>query len=72
MVPVLPLGPGEVDPLVVQVKKLLAHVEDYTDEYSTSLVERVRGFQLLVGLEPDGFLTEETLIALGLDGRLRG
>ena len=69
---ILPLGPGDVDPLVVDVKKALVHVEDYTDEYSTSLVERVRGFQLLVGLEPDGFLTEETLIALGLDGSLRG
>lgn len=68
----LPLGPGDRDPLVVGVKKALAHVEDYTDEYSTSLVERVRGFQLLVGLEPDGFLTEETLIALGMDGSLRG
>jgi len=72
MEPVLPLGPGDRDPLVVSVKKALAHVEDYTDEYSTSLVERVRGFQLLVGLEADGFLSEETLIALGLDGSLRG
>ena len=69
---ILPLGPGDVDPLVVSVKKALAHVEDYTDEYSISLVERVRGFQLLVGLEADGFLTEETLIALGMDGSLRG
>ena len=72
MEPVLPLGPGDVDPLVVSVKKALAHVEDYTDEYSISLVERVRGFQLLVGLEADGFLTEDTLIALGMDGSLRG
>ena len=69
---ILPLGPGDVDPLVVSVKKALAHVEDYTDEYSTSLVERVRGFQCLIGVEADGFLTEETLIALGMDGSLRG
>ena len=68
----LPLGPGDRDPLVVSVKKALSHVEDYTDEYSTSLAERVRGFQLLVGLEPDGFLSEETLLALGFDGNLRG
>jgi murein L,D-transpeptidase YcbB/YkuD len=72
MDPVLPLGPGDCDPLVVKVKKVLAHVEDYTDEYSTSLVERVRGFQLLVGLDPDGFLDEATLVALGLPGDLRG
>ncbi len=72
MVPVMPLGPGDFDPLVVQVKKVLAHVEDYADECCASVVERVRGFQLLVGLDPDGFLDEATLVALGLPGDLRG
>ena len=68
----LPLGPGDRDPLVISVKKALAHVEEFTDDYSNTLVERVRGFQLLVGLEPDGFLNSETLVALGLPEALRG
>lgn len=62
---VLPLGPGDTDPLVAHLKRR-AHLP-VDERYTPDLLPHVRGMQHRIGLEPTGLIDEELLSHLGLE-----
>lgn len=61
-----PLGLGDCDPVIATCKRKLGVVP--ADECVTDLlVQRVRGVQLLNGLEVSGLIDEDVLSLLGVE-----
>jgi general secretion pathway protein A len=69
---VLLLRPGDRGPAVHWVRERLARAEgavlplDASTQFDEALRERVRAFQLLHGLEPDGLVGRKTMVQLDL------
>lgn len=59
------LGPGDRDPLVVEVKRKLG-VYPTDDLFSDALAERIRGSQRLAGVEITGLIEEDLLERLNV------
>ena len=66
------LKPGMQDPRILQIRKRLHASYDMratttaTDVYDDNLVQAMRGFQKRHGLDPDGVIGKNTLIALNV------
>lgn len=61
----LRLGIGDADPLVAVCKRKLG-VSPVDEWYTESLAQRVRGIQMVNGLEPNGLIDEAVLSILGV------
>lgn len=60
------LAVGDVDPLVAACKRKLG-VSPVDEVFSESLAQRVRGIQLVHGLEPNGLIDGSVLSILGVE-----
>lgn len=59
------VGVGDSDPVVAVLKRRLGFV-DCSVVVTDALVQRVRGIQLIHGLEPDGVLDDAVLGVVGV------
>lgn len=57
--------PGDDSPLVYRVREKFS-LYPLSNEWDDSVIQRIRGFQAVFGLEPDGILDEETVRLMGL------
>ena len=57
--------PGDASPLVYKVREKFS-LYPLSEEWDDSVIQRVRGAQLLAGLTPDGVLDEATVAYLNL------
>ena len=62
-----PITLGDRDPRVAQACLKLG-VFPVSETFTEPLAHRVRGFQYINGLPQDGFLDEEVLSLLGIEG----
>ena len=59
------LGLGDHDPVISLCKQKLV-VFPITDEYTEAFAQKLRGFQKVHGLHPDGIVTDSILDLLGV------
>lgn len=59
------LSLGDSDPVVALVKRRLNVFPD-NESFNDLLVQKLRGFQQVRGLFPDGIITPEILVELGI------
>lgn len=59
------LGPGDSDPVIETVKRKLA-VFPFDPLFTDALGQRIRGYQLMNGLELSGLVDEPLLNSLGV------
>jgi len=56
---------GDSDPIIAACKRRLNVFPD-TDEYTQEFAQKLRGFQKVHGLYPDGILTDSIIEKLGV------
>ena len=59
------LGVGDSDPVIALVKRRLNVFPD-DENFNNLLAQKLRGFQQVRGLFPDGILTDSVLVELGI------